>query len=139
MKTKVKFTIEDLQRLKKEGKIRGWIDKSDGAEIAEKRHKYGAKKVEIDGITFDSIKEGRRYRELKMLEAAGLITDLKLQVPFELNEGGTHSVKYIADFQYIDVMTSARITEDAKGYRTKEYLKKRRLMLKIHNIKIKEV
>lgn len=139
MKTKVKFTIEDLERLKKEGKIRGWIDRSPGTDTCEKRHKYGAKKIEIDGIIFDSIKEGRRYRELKMLEAAGLITELELQVEYELNPGGTHSLKYVADFRYLEVMTSSRIVEDAKGYKTKEYLKKKRLMLKVHNIKIKEV
>lgn len=46
--------------------------------------KYGARKTVVDGITFDSKKEANRYRELKLLEKAGKISNLKLQVPFEL-------------------------------------------------------
>ena len=139
MKTKVKFTLKDLERLKKEGKIRGWIETSPPTGVPEKRHKYGAQKTEVDGIIFPSAKEAGRYTRLKLLEGAGLITDLQLQVEFELNEGGTHSLKYIADFVYIDVMTSAKVVEDAKGYHTKEYRKKRRLMRKVYGIIIKDV
>ena len=139
MKTRAKFTIKDLERLKKERKIRGWTEKSPPSGVNEKRHKYGAQKTEVDGITFPSAREAGRYSRLKLLEEVGLITDLQLQVEFELNKGGTHSLKYIADFVYIDVMTSAKVVEDAKGYHTKEYRKKRRLMRKVYGIIIKEV
>ena len=105
---------------------------------APKRSKYGAKKTEVNGIMFDSIKEANRYKELLLLLKAGHIGLLQLQVPFELNQGGTHSLKYIADFVYMDAATGQRVVEDAKGYRTKEYKNKKRLMAKIHNIKIKE-
>lgn len=103
-----------------------------------RKSKYGAKKVVIDGITFDSTKEGGRYLELKMLERAGLITELELQVPYELNPGGTHSLKYIADFRYRDGITGQLIVEDTKGYKAKEYLKKRKLMREVHGIIIRE-
>ena len=49
-----------------------------------RRGKYNARKVEIDGITFDSLKEANRYSELKLLEKAGLIKDLTLQPRFNL-------------------------------------------------------
>lgn len=92
----------------------------------------------MDGIEFDSAKEAGRYCKLKILEAAKMITDLKLQVEFQLNEGGTHSLKYIADFVYTDVATGLEIVEDTKGYKTKEYRKKKRLMFQVYGIKILE-
>ena len=110
-----------------------------GQKSPLKKHKYGATKSEVNGIVFDSKKEANRYKELLLLLKAGAIGILQLQVPYELNEGGSHSLKYIADFVYVDAMTGQTIVEDAKGYRTKEYLKKKRLMKKVHNIKIKEV
>jgi len=110
-------------------------------EISKKRtkvSKYRNKKTEIDGIMFDSIKEANRYKELLILLKAGEIGHLELQVPFELNEGGTHSYKYVADFVYLDARTGQKIVEDTKGHRTREYLKKRRLMKKVHGINILE-
>jgi hypothetical protein len=59
-------------------------------------------------------------------------------VPFELNEGGTHSYKYVADFVYLDARTGQKIVEDTKGHRTREYIKKRRLMKKVWGIEITE-
>jgi hypothetical protein len=103
-----------------------------------KKHKYGAKRTEVNGIVFDSAKEAKRYSELLLLLKAGEIGLLELQKDYELNAGGTHSLKYIADFVYM-TKEGLKIVEDAKGYRTKEYLKKKRLMKKIHNITIKEV
>ncbi|WP_416330384.1 DUF1064 domain-containing protein, partial [[Clostridium] innocuum] len=49
-----------------------------------KKSKYGAVKTEVDGIMFDSKREASRYQELRLLEQAGEITNLRLQVPFEL-------------------------------------------------------
>ena len=102
-----------------------------------KKSKYSSTKTEIDGITFHSLKESRRYLELRMLKNAGLITNLRLQKPYELNESGAYSLKYIADFVYINEKGN-EIVEDVKGMRLPEYKKKRKLMLKIHNITIKE-
>lgn len=103
-----------------------------------KKSKFGNKKKEVDGLIFDSQKEAKRYSELKLLLKAGEIGLLELQVDFELNEGGTHSLKYIADFVYLDARTGEKIVEDCKGYRTSIYKKKRRLMKKIYGITIKE-
>lgn len=117
--------------------------------------KYGSKKVTIDGIVFDSKKEANRYCELKLLERAGRITNLELQKPFELiptqrepetmtktgkvKQGKVieQSVKYIADFVYTE--NGKTVVEDTKGYKTKDYIIKRKLMLYVYGIKIKEV
>lgn len=102
-----------------------------------KSSKYGNVKVEFDGIKFDSKKECSRYLELRMLLRIGEIRELMLQVPFELNEGGTHSFKYIADFTYYLTKCNTFVVEDVKGFKTKLFEKKERLMLKLHGIKIK--
>ena len=122
--------------------------------------KYKNKKIEVDGIVFDSKKEARRYQELKLLEKAGKITDLQMQVKFELipaqreftneiytkgrNKGSFKKGKllerecvYIADFVYWE--NGKRVAEDTKGFRTKDYIIKRKLMLYVHGIRIKEI
>lgn len=121
--------------------------------------KYGNRKMTIDGILFDSQREAGRYRELRLLEKAGVIRNLKLQEPYELlpaqREPSTltktgreragrvieRSVVYKADFAYEERTGEAwaAVVEDAKGMRTKEYIIKRKLMLFIHGIKIREV
>ncbi|MBR5289621.1 MAG: DUF1064 domain-containing protein [Erysipelotrichaceae bacterium] len=120
-----------------------------------KRPKYRNRKVEVDGIVFDSKKEANRYLELKELAAAGEISDLQMQVKFVLipkqkepdtigKRGGIHKGKmleqectYLADFVYIK--DGETIVEDTKGFRTKDYRIKRKLMLYMHGIRIKEV
>lgn len=103
--------------------------------------KYHNRKVEIDGIKFDSIKEGHRYLELKLLLKAGKIRDLQMQVEFELipKQAGERACKYKADFVYHMADTGKMIVEDVKGKRTREYIIKRKLMLWRHGIKIVEV
>lgn len=76
-------------------------------------NKYHARKVVIDGITFASGLEGRRYRMLKLMERTGEITDLRLQVVYDLNVNGIKIGKYIADFVYL--LNGVEIIEDAKG------------------------
>ena len=118
-------------------------------------NKYGARKITRNGETFDSVKEYRRYLELCLLEKAGEIKELKRQVPFELiptqrepeTVGARGAVKpgrvieksvvYNADFTYYE--NGRYIVEDTKGMRTKDYIIKRKLMLYIHKIKIKEI
>lgn len=114
-----------------------WDDQPKKKE--KKKSKYNNQKVEFDGHSFDSLKERDRYITLRMLRSAGEITDLCLQVEFELNDGGTHSLKYIADFCYTIKKTGEKITEDVKGYKTLIYKKKCRLMKKVHGITILEV
>jgi len=109
--------------------------------------KYGAKKVTYDGKSFDSQKEAQRYAELRLLERGKVISDLKCQKSFQLipnqyDENGKlieRAVKYVADFVYTDKKTGQRIVEDTKGFKTKEYIIKRKLMLKEYGIRIREV
>lgn len=119
--------------------------------------KYGATKVTIDGRTFDSKKEAKRYQELKTLERAGVIAELQTQVKFLLipaqrepdiigPKGGRKPGKllerecaYIADFVYLDRNTNKTVVEDTKGFRTEAYKIKKKLMLERHNIQIREI
>ena len=117
--------------------------------------KYHARKVTRGGMTFDSAKEARRFGELSLLQKAGEISDLRCQVKYILipaqrepdtvgKRGGTIKGKllerecsYLADFVYTE--NGKTIVEDVKGMRTKDYIIKRKLMLWVHGIKIKEV
>lgn len=110
-------------------------------------NKYGNKKVTVDGITFDSIKEATRWRELNLAVRGKIITDLKRQekfllIPAQYDENGKlveRAVTYVADFVYTDIKTGKTIVEDTKGVKTKDYIIKRKLMLKEHGIRIREV
>lgn len=104
-----------------------------------KKSKYGAVKTEVDGIKFDSKHEAKRYQELRLLEQAGEITNLCLQVPFELIPKSKYGmpIRYIADFTYND-LNGQLIVEDAKGVKTPVYRLKRRLMAELNGIEIKE-
>lgn len=100
-------------------------------------NKYGAKKVYTPDGVFDSQKEYRRFRELKLCEIAGKITNLERQVAFELipKQDGERAVYYIADFVYID--NGEKVVEDVKGYVTEVFKLKKKLMLWRYGIKIK--
>lgn len=106
-------------------------------------NKYSAKKVIIDGEQFDSRKEARRYGELKLLERAGVIRDLKRQEEFVLIPqcGKEKPAKYHADFSYTDCETGEKIVEDVKSSatKTKDYILRRKLMNWVHGIQIVEV
>lgn len=101
------------------------------------RAKYRNKKTSVDGRTFDSKLEASVYVTLKKQEEAGLIRDLRCQVPFTLEIHGHLICKYIADFTFVDI-EGGRVVADAKGVRTREYQLKRKLMKAIHGIDIKE-
>lgn len=119
------------------------------------RSKYHSRKVTVDGVTFDSQKEYRRFRELCLLEKAGRITDLQRQVKFVLipaqyepdtigKRGGIKRGKlierecsYLADFVYNQ--DGKQVVEDTKGYKTAEYIIKRKMMLYKYGIRIIEI
>ena len=102
-------------------------------------NKYNAVKTTINGITFDSKRESIRYQELLLLQRAGQIRDLALQVPFAIIVNGKKICKYIADFQYVDVATGKTVVEDSKGVRTQVYVLKRKLVSAVYGIDIVEV
>lgn len=112
--------------------------------------KYGNKKVFYNNQKFDSKKEARRYKELLLLQELGEIKELQTQVEFTLIPSQYEEIngkkrcierpcKYRADFVYIDTELNAVIVEDTKGFKTKDYIIKRKLMLKEFGIRIKEV
>jgi len=119
--------------------------------------KYRSQKVVVNGIRFDSKKEARRYCYLAMRQQTGEIKDLQRQVKYVLIpsqrepditgvRGGIKKGKllerecaYYADFQYYDLAADEFVVEDTKGVRTEAYKIKRKLMLYVHGIKVKEI
>lgn len=104
-----------------------------------RRNKYNAKKIKIDGHTFDSKREAERYCELKLFFKAGLIRNLVLQPRFLLqdeffdkNEVKHKKIEYVADFMYID-KCGKTIVEDVKGVLTDVYKIKKKMFLKIYD------
>jgi len=92
-------------------------------------NKYKNQKVELDGYKFDSKKEMEHYSKLKLMERGGLINNLQLQVKFELipKLNDERAVNYIADFVYFDNIKQKNCVVDVKGFKTKEYILKRKL------------
>ena len=125
------------------------------------KRKYKNKKVQIDGMIFDSEKEANRYKELEALEKAGLISDLQRQVKYSLipaqrepdiigKKGGIKKGRiierecaYFADFVYWDESEQKKVVEDVKGYKgggAYEIFKiKRKLMLHLYGIRVSEI
>lgn len=108
-----------------------------------KRAKYNNEKVEWDSIVFDSKKEYKRWRELLVLQKAGVITQLKRQVKFELIKKSEteRACNYVADHVYMDCATGEKIVEDVKSDATRKlstYIMKRKLMKEVYGITIRE-
>lgn len=127
------------------------------------KSKYGNYKIQRDGLTFDSVKEFKRFCELSLLERAGEIQDLRRQVEYELIPAQYEEIptgeiykrgdrkgqpkmervciekkcSYVADFVYTE--NGETVVEDTKGFKTKDYIIKRKLMVWIHKIKIREI
>lgn len=106
------------------------------------KSKYHARKTVVDGIEFDSAKEAKRYTRLRVLEKAGEIQGLRLQVPFEILpsfecDGVKYrGMKYVADFVYY--RNGKQVVEDCKGFKTAEYKLKKKLMAYINHVNIEE-
>ena len=125
--------------------------------MARRKAKYGSKKVAFDGLEFDSKKEMYRYIRLKSMQEEGLISDLRMQVPYEIipavyeedivqlktkvktvTKCVQRATYYLADFVYKDKDGNV-VVEDAKGMRTEKYLLKKKMMRAFLGISIKEV
>ena len=89
--------------------------------------KYRNKPTEVDGIKFASKAEARRYSDLKLLERAGEISDLKLQPRYPLTVNGLLVCTYVADFDYVEARDERTVTEDVKGVKTKDFIIKAKL------------
>ena len=130
------------------------LGRDQSRKAMDKPEKYHNRKcaVTIPGsvkqITFDSVKEARRFGELELMKNTGKIRDLRLQVNFTLQEGFTTAsgervrpIVYRADFVYQEPSPTGwrTIVEDVKGVRTKEYSMKRKMMLEKFGVDIREV
>lgn len=129
------YTKQSISNWKKSHESQG---KDDDPEKGKLKSKYHARKIKLDGITFDSKKEAKRYNELKVLEKLKVISNLRLQVPYVLIEKSQYgrSIKYFADFVYLK--NGETIVEDCKGMRTPVYRLKKRLMAEKYGIIILE-
>jgi hypothetical protein len=108
----------------------------------QKPSKYRNKRVEVDGIRFDSKKEASRYRALMLYQSHGEISNLERQVSYDLTVNGELICRYRADFRYIAARGTQKgreCVEDVKGIRTPVYQLKKKLMKAIHGIEIQEV
>jgi len=124
----MRWSVQEWREFQKSGKI-----------AKPKANKYGAKKTVIDGITFDSKKEAARYQTLRMMLAAGKISDLKVHHPFSLYVRNVRCGTYEADFVYFD-QDGKLVVEDVKSSatRTALYRFKRKVFTAIHGIEISE-
>lgn len=113
------------------------------------KNKYNAQKCKIRGSVFDSLKEGQRYQVLTLLQKSGQICDLQRQkkyvlIPAQRDENGKlieREVSYVADFVYTE--NGKEVVEDVKGYKEgaayRIFAIKRKMMLYIHGIRVREV
>lgn len=120
-------------------KIKRQITEQDRAEAARKRptfkrHKYNATATHVDGIRFPSKAEAARYETLKLLKAVGEIRWFCRQAIFDLPGG----IKYLADFVIVLGDGTVRV-EDVKGFKTPEYLLKRKQVQALYGVTIAEV
>lgn len=140
------WTTAELADLMRRRGVANPIEAACGAPPTAKRSKYNASKKVVDGITFDSAREAKRYMELRLMEAAGEIRNLELQPEFVLQpkmrvDGEVlRAIVYRGDFSYYSCATGKRILEDSKGFRTAVYLMKRKMLLaKFPGIDFREV
>ncbi|MCU4634886.1 DUF1064 domain-containing protein [Acinetobacter sp. WU_MDCI_Abxa265] len=121
----------------------------EGVKPKQKRNKFNASKIKLDGMTFDSNKEFKRYIELKAMQQRGEIQDLQHHTKFELAprtkiEGEKRvkpALRYFADFTYTNAL-GVYVVEDVKSVATRKlasYRNKKHLMKTVHNIDVKEV
>jgi hypothetical protein len=107
-----------------------------------KRAKYGNRRVQHEGRTFDSIRELKRYLDLAILQAAGEIADLECQPVYELHAvGGQKCGSFRPDFRYCVVKTGEVVVEDVKSRatRTTAYMMRKRWLLAEHGVRIQEI
>jgi hypothetical protein len=106
-------------------------------------NKYRAKKIRTAEGTFDSKAELARWNDLKLLELAGQITNLRRQVRYRMVVNGVHVCDYIADADYwVPIKPGSSklrlVVEDKKGFKTPVYKLKKKLMLAVHGVEIVE-
>lgn len=117
-----------------------------GRFIASPKRKYRNSPTLALGLKFPSKRQARRYEQLRLLEKGGRVRGLlndvqhKAQLTYRCEVNGLLICKYIADFQYEELIDGAwvRVTEDSKGFKTPAYVLKRKLMRACHGIELRE-
>lgn len=137
-----RWTAADIAKLP--ARMRGQtatLSKTEAVAVP-KPSKYRSKRCIIDNLEFASLKEGRRYVELKNMQQAGLIGGLCMQVPIDCIVNDTTVCQYLADFSYHNRAPDGRLAEvvyeDVKGMRTDIYKLKRKLVAACTGIQITE-
>lgn len=118
------------------------FSKEQGRELLAakpKKRKYRNEPIVIDGIRFDSKREGAFYAELKLREKAGEVAEVELQKPFVLTIKGVLIGTYRCDFAFFDNARRCYRVVDIKGVVTREFQRTRRLMRALHGIEIEVV
>lgn len=150
-----RWTLEDvvaakqrMERVRVSDEIEAQIEHINKTAIAKNMRDHGSKYGNRKTNGYASKREAKRAEELKRLQTAGFIRNLREQVSFELvpKQEGERACKYVADFCYDEPNARSDgglhwlpVVEDAKGYRDPVYRIKRKLMLKVHGIRIREV
>jgi Protein of unknown function (DUF1064) len=109
----------------------------------KKVSKYRNEKGKVDGLKFDSLKEKKRYGQLKMREKAGEIRALRMQHSFPIVVNGVKICEYRSDFDYSEIGAGQDgmdkwIVEDCKGFKTPAYIMKKKLLRAVWGIEILE-
>lgn len=133
----LRLTEEDLQQIQKRlgGNARTHVMK--GSDPVQQQSKYRNRKTVVDGITFDSQREAKRWQALTLMQTAGEISELERQVRYPIRVNGHEVCCYISDATYRK--DGKLVVEDAKGHRTRVYILKRKLMKAALGIDVIEV
>lgn len=106
----------------------------------QRRSKYGAKPVIINGVRFDSKREAERWGILLLRERAGEIRDLSRQVRIPIVINGIKVCDYYADSSYVETATGEKVFEDVKGYlKNPVFLLKKKLVKACYGVDIRIV
>jgi len=110
-----------------------------GWDTVKPANKYGAKRTAIDGIYFDSKAEAKRYTELRLMQAAGLITKLETHPCYEIEYHFKKICVVELDFKYFDHKRGEYVIEDVKGQDNPLSILKRKLVEAFHGIKVEVI
>lgn len=102
-----------------------------------KPNKYFNEPTTVDTLRFDSKAEADRWGQLVAAQQAGAITDLRRQVSYPIDVNGLRICRYVADHVYQEF--GQTVVEDVKGKETPAYVLKRKLMLAVYGIAIREI
>ena len=127
------------------------VDEHKALVAKGKPTKFRNQPTTVGGIQFASKKEAERWGELTMMQSAGVISDLQRQVKFDLVVNGVLIGRYTADAVYTE--NGKQVVEDVKAKareskrggkrkqspRSRDYILRRKLMLAVHGIEVREV